>query len=572
MKPWQKILLVVVVIGIISLIAFVAVVYNLITAEPTIHKHSYLIMEVSGPVLEYPPVDFVAQLAVKPVKSLTQMLENIQKARVDKRIDGIILKIFVSDANWGKLQELRAALSRFKATGKKVFVYSEYLANSHYYLATVADSIFMPPCGMLLFSGLASEQVFVKNTLKKLGIKENIIKIEKYKTATEFFQNDRMSPENRRMTEWLLDDQFNDFITTIANDRNLKPKAVKSLLNRLLFNAKDAQQAGLIDRVLYWDELEEKLKARGERRFRSVNSSTYAQIKPESVGLRGKVKIAVIHAQGAINWGENGFDPLFGLRMGSATMVRLIKSAQKAKGIKAIIFRIDSPGGNGIASDAISHQIEIAAKKKPVIVSMCDVAASGGYMIAYRAPVLVANPGTYTGSIGLFSMKFNLKGFYDKLGITKDFVTRGKHATFYSDYRDFTPAEKQILIRNSWDFYNTWIENIAKFRHLRVGQVDSLARGRVWTGRQAKQNGLIDVLGDLETAIEIAKKKAGISKEVPVKLVHYPRRKGFLESLLSKNFLTISSRHPEVLLYRLLGRLETTMQQCQWLPWMWISK
>jgi protease-4 len=270
-----------------------------------------------------------------------------------------------------------------------------------------------------------------------------------------------------------------------------------------------------------------------EKDLRTVSSSRYALVEPSKLGLKGKKKIAVVHAQGMIGGRKTRTDPMLGIMMGHESVIAELRRAQKDKDVAAIVFRVDSRGGESLASDLIGHEVEEVSKEKPIVVSMVDVAASGGYYIAYEASKLVADPMTITGSIGSISAKFNMKGLYDKLGITYDFVEKGPNALFYSDYRDFTPEERALFEKNHWAGFDMWLRDVAEHRKMTYEQVSALAMGRVWTGRQAKANGLIDELGGLDKAIEVAKGLANIKDTEKVTVVHYPKKKGLLNLLFS---------------------------------------
>jgi protease-4 len=304
-------------------------------------------------------------------------------------------------------------------------------------------------------------------------------------------------------------------------------------MGHALFTPNEAVDAGLVDRTLYWDQLESRLKGEKDEKLRTVSQSDYAKVDRSKVGLKGKKKIAVVHAHGLIGGRESRVDPLMGAMMGHETVSAELRRARLDKDVAAVVFRVESNGGEGLASDIISREVAATVAVKPVVVSMIDVAASGGYMISYRASKVVADPMTITGSIGSISGKFNMSGLYDKLGITFDDYEKGPNGLMYSDHRDFTEEERARFEDNHWDGFNEWLYDVSARRGIPIGELEKLAMGRVWTGRQAKENHLIDEVGGFDKALSMAKELAAISADDEVTLVHYPKKKGLLESITS---------------------------------------
>jgi len=413
-----------------------------------------------------------------------------------------------------------------------VYAFGDYLDRDAIYLASACDSIFTPPSAYINFIGMATVAEHVKKTLDKLGINPNIHKIKEYKSAAEIVTREDMSPEAKEMRKWMLNEFWDIELAAISRDRDIPLERLEELMEQALFVADEARDAGLIDRLMYWNELGEKLKGEDDEELRTVCQCDYEKVEPEKLGLKGKKKIAVVHAQGMIGGRTNRIDPIFGVMMGHESVSDDLKAAGKDDDVVAVVFRIDSGGGEGLASDLMCHEVEVLSRKKPVVVSMVDVAASGGYYIAYKGSKLVADPMTITGSIGSISGKFNMTGFYDKLGITHDYVTKGPMAMIYSDLRDFTPDEWEIFKKNHWDGFNMWLADVAKQRGMTFEEAEKLALGRVWSGRQAKANGLIDELGGLHRAIELAKELAELPSDEKVTLVHYPKPAGGLLSSL----------------------------------------
>jgi len=422
---------------------------------------------------------------------------------------------------------------RFKESGKPVVAFSAVLEGHHYLLACAADSIFMPPAGYVVIPGPSSSAIFFRGAFDKLGINPNIDRIGAYKSAAETYTEKERTPESRAMTRLLLGDIYERFVADVAAARGCGTDAVLAWVDRGLFSPERAFNEGVIDGVRYWDEIEARFEKEGAS---LVDSREYLRGKRAAAVPVGP-RIAVIHAQGLITTGESGFDPISGLTMGSETIIEELRRARDDETIEAVILRVDSPGGDGIAGDMISREVELVSMEKPVVVSMSDVAASGGYEIAYRADAIVALPSSVTGSIGSITGKLNARGLYNKLGITKDEIGTGRHSLIYSDYRDFTDDEWALVREEHWAFYRGWIEEIARFREMPVDSIDSLGRGRVWTGSQAFDNGLIDGVGGLRETVFAACGLAGIADSSRVVLVHYPKRVTILQEILSRNIL-----------------------------------
>lgn len=506
-----------------------------ISKKPKIENHTYLVVDIYGDIMEYdPPGGGLASLTGGKPETLQRILGNMEKARVDKRIDGVIMKISANNnAGAAMRQEMRGAIKKLEDSGKKVIAYSDDLNLKTLYLASACDSIFMPNEGTVMLIGIGLTSTHFKGTLDKLGIKPDIHKIREYKTAAELVTRKDLSPEAKENLGWLIDEFWDMTLKALSKERHMSEEKLVDLMNHALFTVFEAKEAGLIDDIMYWPELEKRLMQKGDEKLRTVSEARYADVKPEKLGLKGKKKIAIVHAQGLIGGRKSQVHPLFGVMMGHETVCADLQKAARDKDVAAIVFRVNSGGGEGLASDIISHEVEVASREKPVVVSMVDVAGSGGYMIAYRASKIMADPASITGSIGSISGKFNVKGFDDKLGITHDHVTKGPMALIWSDDRDFTPEERARFEQNHWDGFNAWLADVAKHRGLTIEQAQKLAYGRVWTGRQAKANGLIDELGGLDDAVALAKKLANIPEDEKVSVVHYPVEKGLLSSLLS---------------------------------------
>jgi protease-4 len=492
-----------------------------------------IVLDIGGEMLEYHPSFSPGLMFGKRAMTLADYLTCIEEARLDPRVKALVLRMSPSAAGPAKCEELSAALGRFTNAGKLVVAFSPLLTNYEYLVACASDSIFMPPAGYLIVVGPASSAPFVRGSFDKLGIRPNIDRIGEYKSAAEMYTQTKHTPPAREMTERLLGHFYDEFVFGVAEGRGVGVDTVQAWIDRGLYDPERAFDEGLIDGVRYWDEIE---KSFDDRNIDLIEAPEYMRARRSPGSLTGP-RIAVIHAQGLITMGDSGFDPMNGLTMGSQSVIDELRGARENGNIKAVILRIDSPGGDGMAGDMISREVEVTTREKPVVVSMSDVAASGGYEIAYRANKIVAMPGTLTGSIGSITGKMNMRGLYNKLGVTKDEIGTGPMSLLYSDYSDFSDEEWKTVREEHWAFYRGWIREIARFRHMTEAEVDSLGRGRVWTGVEAERNGLIDAVGGLDRAVGVACKLAGISDSSRVVLVHYPRRVGLLQELLSRNIL-----------------------------------
>ncbi|MBP2680860.1 MAG: protease-4 [Candidatus Krumholzibacteriota bacterium] len=534
-----------------SLLALVVVIFIIFgvvgsksAKKPIIKDHSYLVVDIYGEIPAYDaPGGIMGEVLGGDSETLHRILSNLEKAAADKRIEGVIVKVSSSNTlGTAMAEEIRGALKKVRESGKPVYAFGDTFDRKTVYLASACDSIFMPPAGYMVFTGMGGSANFIKKTLDKLGIKPNLHQIREYKSAAEMMTRTESSPEAREMRQWMADEMWDMQIGAISEDRKLSEEKIVELMRHALFTPKEAAEAGLIDRVLYWDELENRLKGDKDEKLRTVTQSNYAKIDRAKVGLKGKKKIAVVHAHGMIGGRQSRVDPLLGMMMGHETVSADLRRARMDKDIAAVVFRVDSRGGEGLASDLISREVQATAAVKPVVVSMIDVAASGGYMISYRASKIVADPMTITGSIGSINAKLNMAGLYDKLGITWDDFEKGPNGLLYSDHQDFTEEQRARFEDNHWDGFNEWFYDVAKHRGIPADQLEKLAMGRVWTGRQAKENKLIDEVGGLDKAIAVAKELAGIPADQQVTLLHYPKKKGLLETIMSEGGPTTAVR------------------------------
>jgi protease-4 len=518
---------IVVVLILVVLIGLAVLVAAFRRGEPRIENNSVLALRVAGSLPDYVPDDPLRRFLGNTDQSLSNLTLQFSKAKVDSRIKVIMLDINMSTAGMGKAEEIRDAITDFRSSGKPVYAYIEYGTDKEYYIASACDKIYVAPPGELFINGFAANVMFFRGSLDKLGIYPDMVQMGKYKTAVETFTRKDMSDANREFINSLLDDLFNRYVATIAKARNKSAGDVRALIDDAPYSAAKAKELGLIDGVAYHDEIEKELKAKlgykESDELRVVRGSEYSRVEPESLGLDKGERIAVIYATGDIGSGKSNDGPTGEQSIGSETLAKAINDARDDKGIKAIVIRVDSPGGSGLASDIIWHAVEAAKAKKPVVISMSDVAASGGYYIAAGANKIVAQPSTITGSIGVFAGKPVIKGLYDWLGISNEYVLRGKQAGMFRESEKFTPEERakfeDLIIRN---YYEDFVPKVAKGRNKTPEYVDSVAQGRVWTGAQGKDRGLVDEFGGLDRAVEVAKELAKIPKDKGVHRVIFP--------------------------------------------------
>ena len=507
-------------------------------SEPSIRDNSVLTLRVAGSLPDYTPDDPFKKFFGGPDQSLTGLVMQFKKAKVDKRIKAILLDVNVSGVGWGKAEEIRDAITDFRSSGKPVYAFVEFGLNKEYYIATACDKIIVPPPGELFINGLAADVMFFRGSLDKLGIYPDIYQIGKYKSVGDMFTQKQMTEAHRDYINSMLTDLFDRYVNAIAQARHKTPEEVRTLIDNAPYGAAKAKEAGLIDDMLYKDDVEKQFKKllgyKDTDTFVAVRGVDYRDVAPESLGLNKGEKIAVIYASGEIGSGSSQNSPSGDQSIGSETVAKALNDAAADQSLKAIVLRVDSPGGSGLASDIIWHAVEAANQKKPVVVSMSDVAASGGYYISASAAKIIAEPSTITGSIGVVAGKPVMRGFYDWLGISNEYVLRGKNAGMFRETEKFSDDERAKF--EEWiktTYYQDFVPKVAKGRNKDAEYIDSVAQGRVWTGGQAKDRGLVDDFGGLDKAIEVAKQLAKLPADKGVERVILPYPTTFLQDLLS---------------------------------------
>ena len=456
---------------------------------------------------------------------ISQLDAGLRIARWDRDVVGAFFRINGSEYGMGRFQEIRDAIMDFRESGKVAMCYITSCSTGEYIIASACDVIMMHSRGEVRLIGLRSEQTYYKEGLDKIGIKAHLEHIGEYKSASDSLTRPNMSEPHRENLNLILDDLYNQLTTNIAESRGWENDYVKKLIDQGPFTANEAFKLKIVDRLLDVDRIEPIASELTGSKVTSIEFNDYLKsgLYPHDWEVQ-KPKIAVIHAEGIMLTGESFTDPFTGTKvMGDETIVRTIRYARNNDSIKAVVLRIESGGGLVIAADRIWNELILLKRKKPLVVSMGDIAGSGGYYIAAPADVIVAEPGTITGSIGVIGGKYSIKELYEKLGIKKEILTRGAHAAIYSNYTDYPPHEQKIFQKQINEIYVDFLSKVLHGRsHLTREEVEKVARGQIWTGRQAKENGLVDELGGLNKALSIARKRATLENKT-IEIVRLPK-------------------------------------------------
>ena len=530
MKKAKYILIILLIFFILFLITAISFFYYEFGKPPDVKAHSYLELNLTGEIVEKAtPNFFKLFLGAEPL-SMYDIWMNIHKAKNDRRIKCLLLRLGSLYCDWAKISEIREAVLDFKKSGKKAYAYIEEALDfdKEYYLATACDEVILQPLGFLGINGIGGYFPFFKRTLAKLGIKAEFEHVEEYKTAYNIFTEDRFTPAHKEMIESIYSNIFDHYLKTVAEARGKSVEEIKTLIDDGIFQGENALRSGLVDKILFEDELQNTLKSNGKK-LSKISHDQYLKIKPTSLGLNKGKKVALVYGTGPIYVGES--TPQM---MGSSTVSRWIRSARKDKSIEAVVFRVDSPGGSAVGSDVIWREVALTRKEKPIIVSMSDMAGSGGYWVSMAANKIVAQPQTLTGSIGVLAGKFDMAALYEKLGITHERLIYGERADIFSSFRGFTKEERESLKKEILWIYDQFLAKVAEGRRMEKEKVNEIGKGRVWTGSQAKNLGLVDEVGGLSEAIQLAKQLAGIPEDEEVKLVVWPKKISIFQALLGR--------------------------------------
>jgi protease IV len=525
MKRGALIALLVIIVIVLGLFLLGGFIYLQFNQEPYVPQKAYLKIDLGGPIAETAPTRFPGMSS--GALSIHDLWFNLERAAKDERIKGVLLRVQYLETGFAKVEEIGRLLKRFARSKKPVVAFVVDGGLKEYYLASFADKVILFKGGALSVSGIAAEAIFLKNTLSKLGVQADILHIGDYKTAPNTFTEERMTPAHRESTQALIDDLYQAVIDGIAANRKLNAADVKKILDRSPLPQEDYVRAKLVDTLGYEDDMFHSLPAT----YPEVDFKSYAKTS-SPLPFSGSKKIAVIFASGEINMGRSGGQSLFGGDvLGADTLAWQLRQARNNYAVKAVVLRVDSPGGSAVASDVILREAELLAQKKPLVLSMSDLAASGGYWISLSAHKIFAEPETITGSIGVFSGKFVLKGLYDKIGVNKEIVKTSEFAGMYSDYQLFTAGERQKVMADMEHIYGEFLKKVAANRKMSVADVGKIAGGRVWSGRAAMKLHLVDGLGGLTDALEEARKLARIPLSEKFGVRIYPQKRSFLEMI-----------------------------------------
>jgi protease-4 len=517
------------------------------SVESQVKNKSVLVLDLATPIRDStPPVNVRKVITGNIDESVTlrDVVQSLEKASKDDRIVGLFLDGRKDSASSGYavMEEVKTAIAKFKASGKKIIAYDEALSEREYYLASVADEVILNPMGIMEFNGLSSQQTFFKGALEKYGVGVQIVRVGDYKSAVEPYTREDLSPENRQQTAQLLNDLWQKFITTVAQNRDLDREHLQAIANDKGFiEPEEADELGLIDKIGYFDYVSSQfreLTAQSDKKtetFRKVDLKNYISelqdddLEETVIGDR----IAVIYAEGSIVGGKGNLE-----QIGSDRFTQEFRKLREDDNIKAIVLRVNSPGGSATASEIILREVLLTKKEKPVVVSMGNIAASGGYWISTGADYIFAEENTITGSIGVFGLIPNIEKIGNDNGITWDVVQTGKFANIGSNVRPKTDAELAIYQKSVTQTYDLFLNKVSRYRNLAKEEVQQIAQGKVWSGKEAVKIGLVDDIGGLEKAIAYAAEKAQLGTDWQV--IEYPENRGW-ETQLADRLLKVEA-------------------------------
>ena len=534
MKKFLVGLLVGIVISVFAGIVLVFAMARLGDGEPSVANDSVLRLTLSGPVQEMSAPSLPIPGQAPTGLTTVEIWSSLRKAAVDDRIKAVIFEPRMPSLGWATAQEIRGSVEKFKKeSGKPVYAILRMPRMVDYYMASAADKIYASPEDMLLLQGMRLEVMYLKNTLDKIGVTVEVEHAGKYKDAGDQYTETSMTPETREVLTTVLDDLYSDFLATTSAARKTTPEQMAAIIDKGPFTATSALAEGLIDGLKYEeqikDELKESLKLSA---YKETDVRKYRDVSSSSLGLTGDTSVAILTTQGAIMRGKSDAFSRSSM-IASETLIEEMRDLAKNDSIKGVILRVDSPGGDAIASDEILHEVRALSKKKPMVISMSDAAASGGYYISMSGDPVVAYPSTLTGSIGVVFTKPVLKGLYNKIGITKDALSRGRNSAFLSDYEALDANGRERLKALIDDTYKAFLTRVTEGRKRPMEEIAPLAQGRVWLGSQAKERGLVDEVGGFDVALAALKKKANIPENDKMKIFIYPGKQSFFELLAS---------------------------------------
>lgn len=544
--------------AIVIIVLFVFVILIIwASSKPGIRvaSNSVLVIDATGQIEEQRVPDFFSAFnGTVPV--LHDYLDALDNARTDPRITGLVVRIAPLETGWAKLEEIRNHLLAFRASGKPSICYLGYdgIQNQEYYLASACQQIWLVPTTPVSIRGMMAEAVFVRGTLDKLKIVPEYYHIAEFKTAGNTFTEKKFTPAHKEEVESLLHSVYEQYLRDTSKARGMSRDEFEAILNRGPLATGDALASKVVDKLGYWDQVQDFFKRRAGG-WNPISLNSYrTSLNAPNFALQ---KIAIVYASGLIVSGSSGTTPAGGSIMGGDSVAADIRKARMDSSIKAIVLRVDSGGGSVVGSEVIRREVELAHEVKPVVVSMSDVAASGGYWIASPADKIVADPNTITGSIGVLIGKLNVSGLFNLLGVSTDYVATSDNATLFSAQQNFTPAQRDYIEKSLHETYDEFTKGVAAGRKMSVEAVDKVGKGRVWSGAQAKDLGLVDELGGTDHAIEVAKRLAHIPASDSVRIVRLPEEKNFFQQLLEREKEQMNeSRSLEATLQHILGLME----------------
>ena len=527
----------------VGLVLLTIVLAVALSGEDPVPDQVILEINLEQGVVEYVPEDPFAKLIADEARSLRDVIGALDAAASDNRVVGLLARGGGAPMGFAQAQEIRDAVLAFGKNGKPTAIFAETFGefgsgNVGYYLATAFERIYLQPSGDVGLMGLAMEHPFVKGTLDSLGIGVQMDHRYEYKNAMNLYTETKFTDAHREASEALLKSMVDQMVLGISRARGTTPEAVRDLINRGPFLALSAHAEGLVDSLAYWDEVRDLVKSEHSKDAKWLNIKNYLERideKPYSEGT----KVALIYGVGPVHRGKSTYDPLYSSgTMGASTLTSAFRDAVKDKDVRAILFRIDSPGGSYVASDAIWREVAKAKKAdKPVVVSMGNVAGSGGYFVAMNADKIVAQPGSITGSIGVLAGKFVTTEFWERLGITWDTAQVGENALIWGTGAEFTPDQ--------WAKFQTWLDRIYEDFTAKVGEgrnmsqadVHAVAKGRIWTGEDAREHGLVDELGGIKTAMHLVREALELEADASLNLVVFPKEKTLIEQVMEKGLI-----------------------------------
>jgi len=544
-------------IGIILALEVVGIIVAALSKR--ISPHTVLTVRIEGEIPEQAPRNPFAELVAGRETTFTDIVEGLERARTDPRITGVEMHITESGMNMAKLQDLRGRIQELNRAGKFSVAYLEFATNRSYYLASACQRVFLLPSSDLYVRGMMASSTFFRGALDKLGVYPDLYHIGDYKNATNVYTEKKYTQAHREATQSLVEDWYHEFLRGVAEGRGMRPEEAEAAIQRGPFTSQEALAARLVDKLAYADEARDFVEQKNHGSHNRLSLREYLR----RTEREGRSKLAIIYATGMILPGRSGNDPFGGSVIGSDTIAEQFRRARDDSSIKAVVLRVDSPGGVSFSSEAIRREVEMTKRSKPVVASMSDVAASGGYWISMSADKIVAEPGTLTGSIGVVTGKFNLRGLYDKLGLSKDYVATTENSTLEWPYQNFTPAQRQSVEKTMRDVYENFLRGVAEGRHMDVKAVDKIGQGRVWTGERAWKLGLVDELGGFHAAIARARELAKIPSSEKVGLVYLPPPKSFFDAVFEL-LGDARAASPAAALGQWLGQIESLARQPVW--------